>query len=129
MWSILAELRPEAVFLPFLWDNHSDHIATSRILFEATKHRPLNFRCYMWGLWSPLPRFNVKVDTSAQLEVKRRALSEFSSTAYFDLSGVVASLDYYHAFLGGNTNKAGRAEVFLACSEAEFQRLAVVAGW
>ena len=40
LWSILAELRPEAVFLPFLWDNHSDHIATSRILFEATSIGP-----------------------------------------------------------------------------------------
>ncbi|MDR4509897.1 MAG: PIG-L family deacetylase [Candidatus Brocadiaceae bacterium] len=125
---ILKEIQPEAVFLPFIMDNHPDHAVTTQIFLEAIKSLP-PVMCYAWGIWTPLPCFNVVVDITSYADLKRTALAAHKSqTELIDLVGGVFSLSRYHSVISGasDTAKEGWAEVYIACSSNEYQRLAAV---
>ncbi len=117
---ILGEIRPEAVFLPFFTDNHADHIAASRIFLLASRWAPA-VMCYSYGIWTPLPSFNLLVDITALSALKDKALSEHrSQLELLDLSGAASGLSRYYSLMSGGN---GFAEVFLACSSVEYRRL------
>jgi len=121
---ILGDIKPEAVFLPFMLDNHPDHMATSRIFYSAIKECNRTFMCYTWGIWTPLPYFNLAVDITPYVDLKRKALEAHrSQTDVFDVVGATLGLGrYYHVFSGGKGN-SGWAEVYLASPSDEFIRL------
>ncbi len=126
--TILQDLKPEAVFLPFFLDNHPDHMATNRIFLSALKTLP-PFLCYTYGIWTPLPRFNLSIDITPCIEVKRKALEEYKSQReVFDLIDVSLGLSKYYSLLSGSAGK-GWVEVYLVCPSSEYRRLAEVIEW
>lgn len=128
---VLKEIQPEAVFLPFIMDDHPDHAATIQIFLAAIKSLP-PVMCYTWGIWTPLPCFNVAVDITSFADLKRNALAaHMSQTEIIDFVGGVFSLSRYHAVVSGikDNKKVGWAEVYIACSSHEYQRLAAAVGW
>ncbi len=123
---VIKDFAPEAVFLPFLLDEHPDHMATNRIFLSAIKRLP-EFRCYAYGVWTPLPSFNVVVDVTESQGIKDKALREHASQLEsFDYLGGVSGLSrYYSAITGGK----GYTEVFLACGSHEYRRLGELMSW
>ncbi len=123
---ILGDLKPEAVFLPFLMDNHHDHIATSQVFFLASKSFT-SCMCYSYGIWTPLPTFNVVSDITTCLEKKTSALNEHKSQLeLMDLTEAAKGLSKYYSILNGGN---GYAELFIACPLSEYQRLGEAIGW
>ena len=128
---VLKDIQPEAVFLPFIIDDHPDHATTIQIFLAAIKSLP-PVMCYTWGIWTPLPCFNVAVDITSFADLKRNALAAHKSqTEIIDLIGGVFSLSRYHAVISGikENKEMGWAEVYIACSSNEYQRLATSVGW
>jgi len=123
---VIREYRPEAVFLPFLLDNHPDHMATNRIFIAAVKSLP-TFLCYAYGVWTPLADFNVVVDITESRDIKDKALGEHrSQLEMFDILGCVTGLSKYYSVITGGS---GYAEVFLACGSDEYRRLGELIEW
>lgn len=127
---ILEDVRPEAVFLPFFTDNHPDHKATSRIFLAAVKQMKTNPMCHTWGLWTPLPYFNVTVDITPYIDSKKEALEAYrSETERFDLVGAALGFAKYYYVISGGKGKTGWTEVFLAFPAREFIRLGEMLEW
>lgn len=123
---IFREFKPDAIFLPFLLDNHPDHIATNKILLGAMKSSPA-FMCYAYGIWTPLPTFNLSVDITPYINIKKKALEEHKSKIEVaDYIGASLGLSKYYSFLSGGR---GWSEVFIVCPSDEYRRLARVIGW
>lgn len=123
---ILSDYKPEAVFLPFFMDNHHDHIATSQIFFSASKSFT-SCMCYSYGIWTPLPTFNVVSDITTYLETQILALNEHKSQLeLIDLTEAAKGLSRYYSILNGGN---GYAELFIACPLNEYRRLGEAIGW
>ena len=76
---ILHEVRPEAVFLPFLLDNHQDHRATNDILIKSSFTYKAPLTCYGYEIWTPIATPNFFVNITDQIEVKRQAIEQHRS--------------------------------------------------
>lgn len=123
---ILSDYKPEAVFLPFFMDNHYDHIATSQIFFSAARSFPSSM-CYSYGIWTPLPTFNIISDITTCLQTKILALHEHKSQLeLFNFTEAVKGISRYHSAMSGGD---GYAEIFIACPVNEYQRLGKAIGW
>jgi LmbE family N-acetylglucosaminyl deacetylase len=123
---IVGDLKPEAVFLPFLMDNHHDHTATSQIFFSAVRSLA-SFLCYSYGIWTPLPTSNIVSDITACFEKKILALSEHKSQLeLIDLTEAAKGLSRYYSIMNGGN---GYAELFIACPLNEYRRLGEAIGW
>ncbi|MCF6158421.1 MAG: PIG-L family deacetylase [wastewater metagenome] len=126
LFEILMNHKPEAVFLPFFLDNHHDHSATSQIFLSAASSLA-SCVCYLYGIWTPLPTFNVISDITACLEMKIRALHEHKSQLELaDLVGAVTGMSRYYSVMN---NGNGYVEPFLACSLDEYRKLGDIMGW
>lgn len=122
--AILKDLKPEAVFLPFLLDNHHDHIATNDIFVRATKDYNDAIMCYGYEIWTPIAAPNCIVDITNQIEVKIEALQQHGSQLeVLNLTEAVYGLSRYRCALHMLSNKYKYAEAFSACSIAEYKRL------
>lgn len=127
---ILREVKPEAVYFPHFLDNHVDHMATCRIFFSALRKANLDCMCYMWGLWTPLSSFNVAIDITPYMEIKRKSVEAHrSQTDYCDLTGAFTSLNKYYYIISECGKGEGWAEVFLACPAKEFLSTGRAMGW
>jgi LmbE family N-acetylglucosaminyl deacetylase len=119
---IIQDIKPEAVFLPFLLDNHPDHIATNDIFVQATKNYNVDTACYGYEIWTLLSAPNCIIDITEHIEVKRKAMEQFQiQLAQFDFIEGVIGLSRYRGTMHMLTDKY--AEVFLKCSIAEYSRL------
>jgi N-acetylglucosamine malate deacetylase 1 len=120
---ILKDIRPDAIFLPFFLDNHPDHIATNKI-FCATLESLPSFTCYNYCVWTPLPFYNLLVDITPYVEVKRSALEQYrSQLEKYDFIEATLSLSRYYSLLHSDNRKDGWAEVFFVCKSNEYRRL------
>ena len=123
---ILGDLKPEAIFLPFFLDNHHDHIATSQIFFSISKS-VASCMCYSYGIWTPLPAFNIISDITTCLQTKILALHEHKSQLeVVDFTEAVKGISRYHSAMNGGD---GYAEIFIGCPSNEYRRLGVAIGW
>ena len=116
---ILAERRPQLVYLPFYLEEHADHRAASRVLLEAAAGTRLDFHCVGYEVWTPLfPNCLVRID--ATMAIKKEALAQYESQ--------LAEADYLHACVGLNAHRSaglldarnGYAEAFHVASLADY---------
>lgn len=118
---ILAETRPEAIFLPFLLDGHPDHVATNDVFAAASRGCPLSFTCYGYEVWTPLPLPNLLVDISGSIDLKREAIEKYKSqTENAALADAAFGLSRYRAVMHGVGR--GYAEAFFRCHASEYLR-------
>lgn len=119
---ILSEIKPEAVFLPFLLDNHSDHIATNDIFIKASRKYKRDLMCYGYQIWTPIILPNFIVDISSQIHLKNRAIDMHQSQ--IELCPIVEAAMGLSRYRGVLHNlQGGYAEVFFRCVAIEYRRL------
>ena len=77
---ILAMHKPDIVYLPFMLDNHNDHISTNKIFLDALSLLPAScsLLIYAYEVWSTMFP-NVLVDITDHVEVKKQAILEYKS--------------------------------------------------
>lgn len=118
--SILMEVRPQLVYVPFYLEEHADHRAASRVLLDAAAATPLQFQCVGYEVWTPLfPNCLVRID--ATMLLKKEALGQYRSQ--------LAEADYLHACVGLNAHRSagllgargGYAEAFHISSLSEYR--------
>jgi hypothetical protein len=121
--TILERWRPRAVYLPFISDWHSDHIATNHLFLSACSELSLQnellIRAYEvqspmgpvgWRLLSPMDR--------ELTDLKHRALLGFRSQVIPIDSIMTLNRSYGHL-----TQRATAAEVFYECHLTEYRNL------
>lgn len=119
---ILADLEPEAVFLPFLMDNHPDHMATNDIFVEASRAYGREIMCYGYEVWTPLSVPNCVIDITVEMPKKVDALKQHKSQmTEFSLIDAAVGLSRYRGVL--HFLKDRYAEAFVRCSLYEYRRL------
>lgn len=119
---IIKDIKPEAVFLPFLLDNHPDHMATSNIFIEAMRVSDVKAVCYGYEIWTLLSSPNCIVDITEQIEIKRKAMEQFQiQLAQFNFIEGIVGLSRYRGTMHMLADRY--AEVFLKCSISEYSRL------
>ena len=123
--ALLSDVRPELVYLPFVYDAHRDHWQTNRVFAAAVSRvdtdtaRSLRVRGY--EVWTPLPANRV-ADVTQVMSVKRHALAQFGSQ--------LSDQDYLRASEGlaayrsiGVLHGRGFAEAFHETGLAAYLRL------
>ena len=113
--ALVADVSPEAIFLPWFLDGHPDHQALGRALERCGGLDGIE----LWGYetWTPLPP-NRLVDITGVYERKERALAAYETAHLaFDVSAMLGINRYRsaHAQIG-----RGYAEAFLAAPAAEW---------
>ena len=99
--SVLEEKKPDIVFLPFWFDNHTDHRALNSALIEAGARRRFDFLVYAYPVWFPLHP-NVLADISGVWEQKKEIISCYrSQLATRDYISMSHSLGSYWASVKG----------------------------
>ena len=122
---VLGSLRPELVYLPFVYDLHEDHWQTNLVFAGAIARMEENqlpsMRVRGYEVWTPLPA-NCVADITEVMPLKREALGKFVSQSHDD--------DYVRIVEGLNTYRsigpfAGRgfAEAFDEQSLSGYLRL------
>jgi LmbE family N-acetylglucosaminyl deacetylase len=128
MAEIIEACAPDLVYLPFLWDAHPDHIATSAVFVSALprlSHR--RFTCYSYEVWAPLVP-NCVVRIADVIKVKQAALAHFESQLQcFAMIEAALGLAQYRGIMHGGGELY--AEAFLRCSAEEYLRLWQTGRW
>jgi LmbE family N-acetylglucosaminyl deacetylase len=121
--NLISSRQPDIVFLPFLMDQHPDHLATNAIFLESTNELPGADRIECWGyeIWTPVYANRV-VDITAEADRKWEALSRYASQNQ--------ELDYLTSSKGLNAFRqrtsyrpSGYAEAFFAAPLSEYREL------
>lgn len=113
--ALVADVAPEAIFLPWFLDGHPDHQALGRALERAGV--PAGIELWGYETWTPLPP-NRLVDITKVFERKERALAAYETAHLaFDVSSMLGINRYRsaHAQVG-----RGYAEAFLVAPAAEW---------
>jgi len=120
---ILHEVKPEAVFLPFLLDNHQDHRATNDILIKSSLKYKAPLTCYGYEIWTPIAMPNFFVNITDQIEVKRQAIEQHhSQTELCHIADCMLGLCRYRS-LPYNLKGVFYVEAFFRCNLDEYKRL------
>jgi LmbE family N-acetylglucosaminyl deacetylase len=119
---ILHEVKPEAVFLPFLLDNHHDHRATNDILIKSSLTYKAPLTCYGYEIWTPIATPNFLVNITDEIEVKRQAIEQHhSQTELCYIADCILGLCRYRSLL--YNLKDVYVEAFFRCKLDEYKRL------
>jgi len=106
---VVAEVQPEAIFLPWFLDGHPDHRAVHR----ALRHAGVRDDVELWGYetWTPLPA-NRHVDITSVYARKETALAAHETAHLgFDVGSILGLNRYRSAYA---TVGAGYVEGYLA---------------
>lgn len=123
---LLERTRPDAVFLPFLLDNHPDHRATNDIFVEAGCRAGGDPVCYGYEVWTSISFPNCVVDITGVLSVKMSAIEQHASQIKdLDLLNAFLGISQYRSVTAGLRN--GNAEAFVRCTLREYRRLREIA--
>jgi LmbE family N-acetylglucosaminyl deacetylase len=122
---ILQERQPQIVYLPSILDLHTDHWATNRVLFEATKESRLAggwhpvYRGY--ETWTPLVASRL-VDISEVIKTKEQAIEQFASQlAQADFRRTILGLNAYRSLY--HSRGHGYAEAFHETTPEQYSLL------
>ena len=120
MGSLMKEIQPDIVYVPFLIDFHPDHLVTNEILVKAMKEYK-DVICYGYEVWTPLLP-NCFVDISDSIEIKRLALLQFETqTKRFNMVDASLGLGKYRSVMHSYGDYF--VESFFRCSSKEYSRL------
>lgn len=118
---IFDEGKPEILFVPFMIDNHIDHIAINQILVGISNIKKFNFLIYAYPIWLPLYP-NVLIDISSVWEKKKEAINCYKSQlATRDYIKMSYSLGKYWATVKGRNLEV--VETFFRASFNEYTKL------
>jgi LmbE family N-acetylglucosaminyl deacetylase len=78
LFDVFEERAPDIVLVPFWLDNHVDHRAVNKALFQVAKKRTFPCMIYSYPIWFPLHP-NVLIDISPVWEQKKEAILSYAS--------------------------------------------------
>ncbi len=118
---LFNRVEPEIVFLPFMIDNHQDHVAISRAFSKAYKTKAVNCFVYAYSVWTTLIP-NVIVDISEQWEQKKQAIEYYKTqTATRDYVTMASSISKYWSIVKGRNTQY--CEAFFKATSSEYVSL------
>ena len=118
---LFNRVKPDMVFLPFMIDNHQDHVAISRAFAKAYKNKEINCIIYAYSVWTTLIP-NVVVDVSEQWELKKQAIDCYKTqTATRDYVTMASSISKYWAVVKGKNTQY--CEAFFKATSSEYVSL------
>ncbi len=118
----LKEVKAQAIFLPFLLDEHPDHIATNRLFAKISPELAPKATVYAYEVWAPL-RPNRVIDISSVLEKKKEAIRKHvSQMDHIDYAEAIAGLNKYRSMSTGSGR--GHYEAFFEMKAARYGLLA-----
>ena len=118
---LFNRVKPEIVFLPFMIDNHQDHVAISRAFVKAYKNRTINCLIYAYSIWTTLIP-NVIFDISEQWEQKKQAIEYYKTqTATRDYVTMASSISKYWSVVKGRNTQY--CEAFFKATSSEYVSL------
>ena len=127
--AVLAELRPDRIFCPSIFDTHFDHFTTCRLLGGALTALPeLEAIVEGYEVWDTIPFKNHLLDISDVIEEKDRILAFYEiphrSTDFTALCRARASV-HYTLGISSELDRQGKgfAEAYLCFDAAEYRRL------
>jgi LmbE family N-acetylglucosaminyl deacetylase len=114
---LFEEIKPDLVYLPFLLDNHPDHLATNVIFYGAVEKSKPRFSCCFYETWTPLFP-NMLVDISNEMDLKIKAIEEFKSQLkQFDYVRIAKGLNSYRSMLFGKSSTYAEAFYLMPINE------------
>ena len=118
---LFNRVEPEIVFLPFMIDNHQDHVAISRAFAKAYKNKTINCFVYAYSVWTTLIP-NVIFDISEQWEQKKQAIEFYKTqTATRDYVTMASSISKYWSVVKGKNTQY--CEAFFKATSSEYVSL------
>ena len=118
---LFNRVKPEIVFLPFMIDNHQDHVAISKAFAKAYKNKAINCFVYAYSVWTTLIP-NIIVDISEQWETKKQAIecykTQLSGRDYITMASSISK--YWSVVKGKNTQYC---EAFFKATSSEYVSL------
>ena len=120
---LLTRLRPRAVFVPFIVDEHRDHVAANVLLGLALRTLPEldGLEVFSYEVWSAVPPNSFCVIDN-QFDRKAQALMKYrTGMKAVDYVHSCEALSAYHAYT--LLNKKGFAEVFQRLSAPVYLEL------
>jgi LmbE family N-acetylglucosaminyl deacetylase len=94
---LLDSIQPDAVYLPFFFEEPPDHLATNQLLLDATINSGHRFDCFGYEVWTPLFS-NCLVEISQVAALKKEALQHYKSQ--------LEDKNYIHTCLGLNAYRS-----------------------
>lgn len=123
LFDIVAQARPDVVYLPFLTDSHHDHQTCNALMLALLAKDPSlgSLLCACYEVWTPLYPNSI-VDISVQIDSKMAALACYKSQlAMNNYLNSVRGLNAYRAIAN---NSQGYAEAFYLTTLKEYAALA-----
>ncbi len=119
--TLFERAKPDAIFLPFMIDNHQDHVAISKAFFKAYKKKKIDCLIYAYSVWTTLIP-NVIVDISEQWGKKQKAIecykTQIVTRDYVTMASSIAK--YWSVVKGRDTQYC---EAFFKASAGEYASL------
>ena len=108
--SIIKEVKPDTLYIPFYLDNHPDHRATAKICLKALQSHPIMYS-FFYEIWTTLIP-NYVVDITPVIGKKLEAIRIYQSQNNIEaLAEQATSLNRYRSI---NTQDQSKfAEAFL----------------
>jgi len=118
--AILADVRPDLVYVPFITDRMPDHTATNAVLMAAAGDGA-DFHVCGYEVWNPLYA-NTMVDIGSTFEEKCAAIRVYASQLRFnDYIACVSGLNAYRAM--AHLKGATHAEAFYLAPLVQYRHL------
>ena len=118
---LFIRIKPEIIFIPFMIDNHQDHIAVSRAFVKAYKQKKINSLVYAYSVWTTMIP-NVVIDISQQWNKKEQAIKCYKTQiAGRDYVTMASSISKYWAIIKGKNIQY--CESFFKATASEYVSL------
>jgi N-acetylglucosamine malate deacetylase 1 len=119
----IKAFRPDSIFVPYLFDNHPDHIESTFIVANALKKYDGDLICYCYEVWTALFP-NILIDITDVIDYKKKAIEAYQSQAFqLSLTESIIGLNSYRAL--GHRGEVRFCEAFYKCSKKEFIKIAL----
>lgn len=116
--SILKDVGPDLVYLPFYLDNHPDHMETAAICLEALRLHPVK-TVFFYEVWTTLIP-NRLVDITTVMEKKMEAVRVYRSQKGIDLfAEKIKALNRYRSLQSNHQY----SEAFLKVSSRDLGKI------
>ncbi len=109
------------IFIPYIYDQHSDHKAVSAHLNKYLKtHKTGDLKIVFYEVWSTMNMPNAFVDITSVVDKKREAINcHQSQVNEKDYTTKILGLNEYRGML----NNIGFAEAFTVLDKKDFQKI------
>jgi LmbE family N-acetylglucosaminyl deacetylase len=122
MGSIVREIRPDVVLLPWLLDNHVDHRRANVLYAWACADLEATVLGYeIWSMLEPNAVLDISTHLPGKLALIGNYTSQLRTVDYAGYASALARVRAHHAAL--HPRRAGAAEAFMALPNREYCEL------